>query len=121
MSQNRQEAKDRTRAWHDYKVNLKAGLEIRHLQEKMDHLFSKQWERLVQIQDIQLERLKEKPQYLEGPPHVEGIRRPSNRFFRTLPLISSPVNKGFSKNSVPFHRPVRLLLTFCIESRSPGR
>jgi uncharacterized membrane protein len=38
MSQNRQEARDRLRAENDYKVNLKAELEIRHLHEKMDFL-----------------------------------------------------------------------------------
>jgi uncharacterized membrane protein len=59
MSQNRQEAKDRIRAQHDYQVNLKAELEIRHLHEKMDHLLSHQWERLVEIQQIQLELLAE--------------------------------------------------------------
>lgn len=57
MSQNRQEAKDRLRAQHDYQVNLKAELEIRHLHEKIDHLLSHQWERLVEIQQIQLELL----------------------------------------------------------------
>jgi len=60
MSQNRQEAKDRLRAQHDYQVNLKAELEIRHLHEKMDHLLSHQWERLVEIQQIQLELLGER-------------------------------------------------------------
>ena len=59
MSQNRQEAKDRIRSQHDYQVNLKAELEIRHLHEKIDHLLSHQWERLVQIQEIQLELLSE--------------------------------------------------------------
>ena len=59
MSQNRQEAKDRLRAQNDYKVNLKAELEIRHLHEKLDHLLSHQWERLVEIQEIQLELLSE--------------------------------------------------------------
>ena len=49
MSQNRQEARDRLRSQHDYQVNLKAELEIRHLHEKIDHLLSSQWERLVQI------------------------------------------------------------------------
>ena len=57
MSQNRQEAKDRLRAQHDYQVNLKAELEIRHLHEKLDHLLSHQWERLVEIQRLQLEML----------------------------------------------------------------
>ncbi len=59
MSQNRQEAKDRLRSQHDYQVNLKAELEIRHLHEKVDHLLSHQWERLAQIQEIQLEVLSE--------------------------------------------------------------
>jgi uncharacterized membrane protein len=59
MSQNRQEAKDRLRSQHDYRVNLKAELEIRHLHEKVDHLLSHQWERLVQIQEVQLELLGE--------------------------------------------------------------
>ena len=59
MSQNRQEAKDRLRSEHDYQVNLKAELEIRHLHEKLDHLLSHQWERLAQIQEIQLELLAE--------------------------------------------------------------
>jgi uncharacterized membrane protein len=59
MSQNRQEAKDRVRAEHDYRVNLKAELEIRHLHEKIDHLLLHQWERLVEIQQVQLELLNE--------------------------------------------------------------
>lgn len=59
MSQNRQEAKDRLRSQHDYQINLKAELEIRHLHEKMDHLLSHQWERLAQIQEIQLDLLTE--------------------------------------------------------------
>jgi uncharacterized membrane protein len=59
MSQNRQEAKDRLRSQHDYQVNLKAELEIRHLQEKIDHLLSHQWDRLAQIQEIQLDLLSE--------------------------------------------------------------
>jgi uncharacterized membrane protein len=59
MSQNRQEAKDRVRGQHDYQINLKAELEIRHLHEKMDHLLSRQWERLIEIQQMQLELLTE--------------------------------------------------------------
>lgn len=57
MSQNRREAKDRIRSQHDYQVNLKAELEIRHLHEKLDHLQSHQWNRLVKIQELQLELL----------------------------------------------------------------
>ena len=59
MSQNRQEAKDRLRSQHDYQVNLKAELEIRHLNDKVDHLLSHQWDRLAQIQEIQLDLLEE--------------------------------------------------------------
>ncbi len=59
MSQNRQEAKDRLRAQHDYQVNLKAELEIRQIHEKLDHLLSKQWERLVEIQEVQMEQMTE--------------------------------------------------------------
>ncbi len=59
MSQNRQEAKDRLRAEYDYKVNLKAELEIRHLHEKVDHILASQWQRLVEIQQIQMELIEE--------------------------------------------------------------
>ncbi len=59
MSQNRQETKDRQRAEYDYRINLKAELEIRHLHEKVDHLLKHQWERLVEIQQIQIEILNE--------------------------------------------------------------
>jgi uncharacterized membrane protein len=59
MSQKRQEAKDRLRALNDYQVNLKAELEIRHLHEKLDHLITRQWQRLAEIQQIQLEMLQD--------------------------------------------------------------
>jgi uncharacterized membrane protein len=59
MSQKRQEAKDRLRAENDYRVNLKAELEIRHLHEKIDHLINRQWERLAEIQQIQLEIMED--------------------------------------------------------------
>lgn len=59
MSQNRQEAKDRLRSSHDYQINLKAELEIRQLHQKLDHLLSRQWERLVEIQEVQIELLNE--------------------------------------------------------------
>lgn len=59
MSQNRQEARDRIQAEHDYRINLKAELEIRHLHEKMDHLLMNQWQRLMEIQQIQMELMEE--------------------------------------------------------------
>jgi uncharacterized membrane protein len=61
MSQNRQEAKDRLRGENDYRVNLKAELEIRHLHEKIDHILTRQWERLAEIQQIQLEMMQPPP------------------------------------------------------------
>lgn len=54
MSQNRQDAKDRLRSEYDYRINLKAELEIRHLNEKMDLLLTQQWRRLLEIQQVQL-------------------------------------------------------------------
>jgi uncharacterized membrane protein len=59
MSQKRQEAKDRLRSENDYKVNLKAELEIRHLHEKIDHILTRQWERLAEIQSIQIELMED--------------------------------------------------------------
>src|SRR6266513_1717697 len=59
MRQNRSEARDRLRAENDYKVNLKAELEIRHLHEKIDHLLRRQYNRLFEIQQIQIELLEE--------------------------------------------------------------
>jgi uncharacterized membrane protein len=59
MSQNRQEAKDRLRAQHDYRVNLKAELEVRQLHWKLDQLLNHQWRRLLEIQRIQTELMEE--------------------------------------------------------------
>ena len=59
MSQNRQEQKDRQRSEHDYKVNLKAELEIQLLHEKIDHLIVNQNKRLLEIQKIQNDYLEE--------------------------------------------------------------
>lgn len=58
MSQRRQEEKDRQRAENDYMINLRAELEIRQLHEKMDHQMAKQWERLAELQQIQIELLE---------------------------------------------------------------
>jgi uncharacterized membrane protein len=59
MSQNRMEAKDRLRSENDYQVNLKAELEIRHLNEKLDVLLKHQWQKLLEIQQIQMDFMKE--------------------------------------------------------------
>jgi len=59
MSQNRQEARDRLRSEHDYQVNLKAELEIRHLHEKVDILLKHQWQKLLEVQQIQMDLMRE--------------------------------------------------------------
>jgi uncharacterized membrane protein len=66
MSQNRSEARDRLRGENDYKINLKAELEIRHLHEKIDHLLRRQYNRLFEIQQIQIELLEELGQKRRG-------------------------------------------------------
>ena len=58
MSQNRQAAKDRVDAAHDYEVNLKAELEIMALHEKIDSMRQKQLEQLLLLQQNQLEMVK---------------------------------------------------------------
>jgi uncharacterized membrane protein len=59
MSQNRQEQKDRQRSEHDYKVNLKAELEIKLLHEKVDHMISHQNKIMLEIQEIQSDYLSD--------------------------------------------------------------
>ncbi len=58
MSQNRQETRDRLRSENDYKVNLQAELEIRQLNAKLDQLLTHQWQRLLEIQQIQAELMQ---------------------------------------------------------------
>ena len=57
MSQNRQAAKDRLDAAHDYEVNLKAELEIMALHEKIDLLREQQWKELLILQQEQINLL----------------------------------------------------------------
>lgn len=59
MSQNRKDQKDRFRAEHDYKINLKAELEIKLLSEKMDHLLVHQNKKLLEIQEVQIDYLED--------------------------------------------------------------
>jgi uncharacterized membrane protein len=54
MSQNRQAAKDRIDAQHDYEINMKAELEILALHTKLDQLKEQQWLTLIELQERQL-------------------------------------------------------------------
>ena len=58
MSQNRQAARDRLEAAHDYEVNLKAELEIQALHEKLDTLRERDWSALVAQQQEQIQLLQ---------------------------------------------------------------
>ena len=59
MSQNRQEARDRLHSEHDYEINVKAEIEIRKIHEKLDHLLMHQWQRLMEIQQLQVDLMDE--------------------------------------------------------------
>jgi len=51
MSQNRQEARDRLHAEHDYQVNLNAEMEIHQLHKKIDHLLINQGQKLLELME----------------------------------------------------------------------
>ncbi|HEX2869356.1 MAG TPA: DUF1003 domain-containing protein, partial [Ignavibacteriales bacterium] len=55
MSQNRQAAKDRIDAAHDYEVNLKAEVEINALHEKIDQLREIHLAEIRSLQEKQME------------------------------------------------------------------
>jgi uncharacterized membrane protein len=59
MSQSRMAQIDRIRATEDFRVNLKAELEVASLHEKMDHVLYQQWDRMLELQEVQLQILEE--------------------------------------------------------------
>ncbi len=59
MSQNRQTARDRLDAEHDYEVNTKAELEIAAVQAKLDEIRNGEWIELMRAQQEQLALLTE--------------------------------------------------------------
>jgi uncharacterized membrane protein len=59
MSQNRKESRDRLRSENDYKINLKAELEIRVIHEKLDHMVAHQNQKMLEIQEIQADFLED--------------------------------------------------------------
>ena len=74
MSQNRQGAKDRADAAHDYEVNLKAEIEIMALHEKMDRLRTVEMEAMLARQAEQIALLTRLVDSLKRPgePGVEA-------------------------------------------------
>jgi uncharacterized membrane protein len=77
MSQNRQEEKDRERAKNDYMINLKSELEIRLLHDKLDHLIVNQQEKLMEIQQIQIDMMSDIIGHLDKGP-LKGNRLAEN-------------------------------------------
>jgi len=58
--------KDRQRGEHDYKINLKAELEIKLLSEKIDHMIVHQNKKLLEIQEIQTDYLEDLMKKING-------------------------------------------------------
>lgn len=65
MSQNRKEEKDRKRAVNDYLINLKAEIEIRNVHQKLDLLIAEQMKTLFELQNVQLDLMREIKQSME--------------------------------------------------------
>jgi uncharacterized membrane protein len=59
MSQNRQQERELVKGDFQYETNLKSELQVRSLHEKVDHLMISQWQRLMEIQQIQLELMQD--------------------------------------------------------------
>jgi uncharacterized membrane protein len=59
MSQNRQAERDRLESSHDYETDLKAEIEVASMHDKIDHLLHAQWERMVELQEMQIDLLTE--------------------------------------------------------------
>jgi len=77
MSQNRQAAKDRLNAAHDYEVNLKAEIEILSLHDKLDAMRARELELLIKQQEEQIALLT-KLLRLNGESASAKSPRPSN-------------------------------------------
>jgi uncharacterized membrane protein len=73
MSQNRQEQKDRKRSEQDYKINLKAELEIKILSEKIDHLLVHHNKKLLEIQEVQTDYLEDLMKAIKNPDRQTGL------------------------------------------------
>ena len=67
MSQNRQAARDRQDAQHDYEVNAKAEMEIAGLHAKFDEIRDDKWVELMKAQEQQLALLAQLTKLNETP------------------------------------------------------
>lgn len=73
MSQNRLEEKDRKRNENDYLINLKAEMQIRSLNQKLDVLLEEQIKTLFETQEKQFELLKEINRKINSQNQKTGI------------------------------------------------
>ncbi|MFC7690342.1 DUF1003 domain-containing protein [Paeniroseomonas aquatica] len=89
MSQNRQAARDRADAAHDYEINLKAEIEIMALHDKLDHLRTEQIEALLTKQQEQIALLTRLLQ--AAPPGPDAARgAPPQTLASPAAFIASP-------------------------------
>lgn len=65
MSQNRQSFKDRKRDEHEYLINLKAEVQVRELNRKIDLLMAEQMKVFMDIQEEQLKLLNDLSKHAE--------------------------------------------------------
>jgi uncharacterized membrane protein len=72
MSQNRQAAKDRLTAEHDYQVDRLAELEVEAIQARLEELAGNRWDALLLLQERQLDMLG-RIEALAGGVHVATI------------------------------------------------
>ena len=80
MSQNRQEEKDRMRSENDYMINLKAEIQIRSLNQKIDVLLEEQIKTLFTTQHKHFLLLQEIKQTLDA---LAVSKTPVENFYRT--------------------------------------
>ncbi len=77
MSQNRQEEKDRMRSENDYMINLKAEMQIRSINQKIDLLLEEQIKTLFDTQEKQFALLQEINDRLRNSPLKSQAIEPS--------------------------------------------
>jgi uncharacterized membrane protein len=80
MSQNRQAAKDRFAAVEDYRIDMRAELEIAAINARPDGLATRQWEALLDLQQQQLALL-------------ERIERLTQEVHRTTVVARGPIER----------------------------
>jgi uncharacterized membrane protein len=77
MSQNRQAAKDRLNAEHDFQIDIRAELEVAAIKQRLDDLAGRQWDALVALQDQQLDLLGQIETLTREVHRVTTVRTPS--------------------------------------------